>query len=250
MPIVLSSQLPPLALDPLESKARSAYERDRQRSHKGHPRKPSSQPHPKQLGWRRSPSHTPKSTTFVVWEDFEDVEYDEPASYDFGSGKENSRPTPLPATLSLQDFVRPSHKKPRQSVSRSSISRQASSDSLMPFNLGLRLTLDPSPSPSPPTSLSSISESPLMPPTLSPSSTPTPSPTSPPLLTPLDADDSDVDSDDDFAELSLLNDAAPGMDEWTIETRSDGCGAIYVASKSMADVKTTTATVSVSEAEW
>lgn len=200
-----------LLSDIVDAKARTEYERDRQKAHKGQDVRK------KFNGKSSSGTTTPRRTglghgsawrnSVIALEDMEDPRdlCDPIMMDDEDTGKENSRPIVphRPLSISLEDLVvRPAaaaaqNKKPRKSVSRSSLSRQASSDNLAAAFPTLSLTSPPS------ASLSIISES-----DFDPSLTPMQSPAS-----------SDCDDfDDDEYEFS-----SPGADDWTMDEIEDGC---------------------------
>jgi len=188
---------------PLDVKARAEYERDRQKALKGHDvRKklsPSSTPPPARrpgLGhgnaWRNS---------VITLDDMEDL-YGECFEVDEDDrsllNKENSKPSPRVTQISLEDLVRTP--KSRKSMSRITLSRQASVESLTATFPTMGLT-------SPPASfLPSISES---------SSDPSLDPMLPFTLP-------DDDSDDESSSFTYDEFSSPGADDWSMDEIADG----------------------------
>ncbi|KAG8911856.1 hypothetical protein FRC00_005707 [Tulasnella sp. 408] len=131
-------------MDALDAKARIEYERERQKAHKGHDvrRKQSGlsikSNHSVTTAHKRpgaALAHGNWRNSKITRDDMEDYDH---AMMDvdedrFGN-KENSRPSSRPVSVSLEDLVIrpgvPSGKKLRGSVSRTSLSRQASTDNL------------------------------------------------------------------------------------------------------------------------
>ncbi|KAG8905196.1 hypothetical protein FRB99_000561 [Tulasnella sp. 403] len=194
----------------IDSKARTDYERSRQMALKGHDhqRKKKTSPTAGGTGRRQalalaSHGHSPSWRNSVVTPDDMDDLCDATADAeldDVRDGKENSKPSPLLVSVSLEDLLlRSSPKKqPRKSVSRSSLSRQASLDRIHTSVRGLSLTQP---------SMPSISESSRR------EATP-----SLDLLSPMTFSSSDNESDSDFdCELS-----SPGAEDWTMDTEL-GC---------------------------
>ncbi|KAG9018962.1 hypothetical protein FRB90_007953, partial [Tulasnella sp. 427] len=226
-----SFRIDPFAMDTIDSKARLEFERERQRSHRGHDvrRKHSGlsiksnhsattahkRPSPGlgQGNWRNS------KITMDDMEDYDDAMMDADEDPRFHN-KENSRPSSRPVSVSLEDLVIrpsvPSSKKLRESVSRTSLSRQASADTLASALANVSLiTAQPAASALPP-----ISELHSR----SPSSDSDSSVLLSPMLPPSDYDSS---TDDDLDDFDLQLDF-PNFDEfsspavWTVAEAEDG----------------------------
>ncbi|KAG8954289.1 hypothetical protein FRC04_000514 [Tulasnella sp. 424] len=233
------------AMDALEAKARIEYERERQKAHKGHDvrRKQSGlsirsnhsattahkRPSAAALGqgnWRNS-----KITT----DDMDDFDYTMDVDEDRFGNKENSRPSSRPVSVSLEDLaIRPgsvSSKKLRGSVSRTSLSRQASTDNLAATLANVSLIAAAQPVAS---LLPSISE------LHSRSSSSDSDSDSSILLSPmLPPSDYDSSTDDDLDDFDLQLDF-PCFDEfsspevWTVAEAEDGAPQFRVNSQTSA----------------
>ncbi len=237
-----SNSLSTTTIDPVDNKLRSEFDRDRQRQHKSHDARKRLSPNHPPTSVPNSPKRqglTHRKRNSYTFEDSFDGSLFHFEDDFITEGKENSRPSSV-VSVSLEDLViirsSPTKKafstqctftenksdtllisqsSPR-TVSRTSISRQASSDTLM----------TPSQLPTPLLSLPPISE--LQ-----------------PMLDPYHSDSESDDEDDldNFDELFSLIDSAPGMDDWAPEEVVGG-------HRRLRSLTTTTTTVLVARAEW
>jgi hypothetical protein len=251
------------AMDALDTKARIEYERERQKAHKGHDVRR------KHSGLSIKSNHSAPTTTAhkrhgaalahgnwrnskITQDDMDD--YDQPmmdVDEDRFGNKENSRPSPRPVSVSLEDLViirpgLPSGKKLRESVSRTSLSRQASTDNLTAALANASLiTAQPAASLLPPISelhsrspsSDSDSDSSIL---LSP------------MLPPSDYDSSDDDLDDFDLQLDFpVFDEFSSPDLWTVAEAEDGAPQFRVNSQTSSPSSTSCTTPAfASSAYW
>ncbi|KAG8901949.1 hypothetical protein FRC01_009706 [Tulasnella sp. 417] len=250
------------AMDALDTKARIEYERERQKAHKGHDvrRKhsglsiKSNHSAPTTAHKRHGPAlaHGNWRNSKITQDDMSDYDH---AMMDvdedrFGN-KENSRPSPRPVSVSLEDLViirpgLPSGKKLRESVSRTSLSRQASTDNLTTALANVSLiTAQPAAS-----LLPSISE--LHSRSPSSDSDSDSSILLSPMLPPSDYDSSDDDLDDFDLQLDFpVFDEFSSPDLWMVAEAEDGAPQFRVNSQTSAPSSTSCTTPAfASSAYW
>ncbi|KIO34627.1 hypothetical protein M407DRAFT_240477 [Tulasnella calospora MUT 4182] len=229
-----------LAMDALDAKARIEYERERQKAHKSHDvrRKHSGlsikSNHSATTAHKRpgaALAHGNRRNPKITRDEMEDYDYAmTDADEDRFGNKENSRPPSRPVSVSLEDLViwpsAPSGKKLRESVSRTSLSRQASTDNLTAALANVSLITAQS-------ALPSISELHSRSPSSDSDSDSDSSILLSPMLPPSDYDSS---TDDDLDDFDLQLDF-PSFDEfsspevWTVAEAEDGAPQFRVNSQ-------------------
>jgi len=216
--------------NPIDAKARTEYERDRQKALKAHDirKKYSSTPKDKTTttaaggaARRLGLGHGSWRNSLITPDDMEDVvarENCDPEDDDRLVGKENSKPSPRVQSVSLEDLLRAS--PPRRSVSRISLSRQTSVENLTVAFPNVSLTPPPLP-------LFPISESAF---DLS--------------FEPMHSTSSNNDEDDDLLSATYeLEFSSPGAGDWTMNDTEDGCARFV-------NIRSSSSVIVVEQSAW
>ncbi|KAG9049356.1 hypothetical protein FS837_010570 [Tulasnella sp. UAMH 9824] len=251
-------------MDALDAKARIEYERERQKAHKGHDvrRKHSGlsikSNHSATTAHKRpgaALAHGNWRNSKITRDDMEDYDHTMmDVEEDRFGNKENSRPSPRSVSVSLEELVIrpgvPSGKKLRGSVSRTSLSRQASTDNLttalanvslmsaqsaapvLPSISELHSRSSSSSSDSDSDSDSSILLSPMLPPSAYDSST--------------DADLDDFDLQLDFPTFNEFS----SPEVWTVAEADDGATQFRVNSQTSAPSTSCTTPAFATSSYW